>query len=75
MIDKAYWKDVVLQLTNKEKANWAAHVIATNREILQEILRAIGREKVIANCLLCYSVILPHNHILMRYFLVFRSKS
>ena len=56
MIDKAYWKDVVLQLTNKEKANWAAHVIATNREILQEILRAIGREKVIANCLLCYSV-------------------
>ena len=56
MIDKTYWEDVVLQLTIQEKANWAAHVVAANREILEEILHAVGREKVITNCLLCYSV-------------------
>ncbi|MBV9575989.1 MAG: hypothetical protein JO149_05150 [Gammaproteobacteria bacterium] len=56
MIDKTYWEEAVLKLTTNEKANWAAHVLATNREILDEILLAVGREKVIANCLLCYSV-------------------
>jgi len=56
MIDKTYWEDVVLKLTTKEKANWAAHVVVTNREILDDILYSVGREKLIANCLLCYSV-------------------
>jgi hypothetical protein len=56
MLDKVYWEGIVDNLISPEKANWAAHVIATNREILDEILLAIGREKIIANCLLCYSV-------------------
>jgi len=55
MADKAYWEDVVSKLISKQKANWAAHVIATNIEILEEILHAVGREKLISNCLLCYS--------------------
>lgn len=56
MINKTYWEDVVSKLIIKEEANWAAHVIATNHKILEEILRAVGREKIIENCLLCYSV-------------------
>ena len=56
MIDKTYWEDVVAKLTSKEKANWAAHTLATNIEILEEILNSIGREKIIANCLSCYSI-------------------
>lgn len=56
MIDKAYWEDVVSRLITKEKANWAAHVISTNLETLKEISLTIGRDKLIANCLLCYSV-------------------
>lgn len=56
MLDKTYWEDVVNNLINSEKANWAAHVMASNREILEEISLTIGRDKIIANCLLCYSV-------------------
>lgn len=56
MIDKTYWENVVNDLISPEKANWAAHVVASNHEILDEILSIIGQEKIIANCLLCYSV-------------------
>lgn len=56
MMNNTYWKDLVSQLTNREEANWAAHVIASNYEVLEEILLISGREKVIQNCLLCYSV-------------------
>lgn len=56
MLDKAYWETVVNNLISPEKANWAAHVIASNLEILDEILVTIGRDKIVANCLLCYSV-------------------
>ena len=33
MTNKAYWEDVVSKLTSKEKANWAAHVIAREYSI------------------------------------------
>jgi hypothetical protein len=56
MLDKSYWKDVISGLAIKEKASWAAHVLAANCEILDEILLALGKEKVISNCLYCYSV-------------------
>jgi hypothetical protein len=56
MLDRTYWKSIVNDLISPEKANWAAHVIASNYEILDEILLSIGRDKIIANCLLCYSV-------------------
>jgi len=56
MLDKIYWEVVVNNLINPEKANWAAHVIASNCEILDEIFLVIGQDKIIAKCLLCYSV-------------------
>lgn len=56
MVDKTYWESVVIKLANKEKANWAAHALSTNLENLEEILRAVGKEKLIASCLLCYSI-------------------
>jgi hypothetical protein len=56
MLDKVYWETVVNNLTSPEKANWAAHALASNLEILDEILISISRDKIITNSLLCYSV-------------------
>ena len=56
MIDKDYWNSAINKLTNAEKANWAAHVIASNSEVLDEVVLAVGKDKLISNCLLCYNV-------------------
>jgi hypothetical protein len=56
MVDKTYWESVINDLLNPEKANEAAHVVASNIEILDKLLLIVDRDKIIANCLLCYSV-------------------
>jgi hypothetical protein len=56
MIDKVYWQNVVNKLNNENEANWAAHVLASNIEIIDDILSIIGKETFIKSCLLCYSV-------------------
>lgn len=56
MVDKAYWNKIVDTLITKEKANWVAHVLSTNIEVLDEIIDAVGKEKLIKNCLVSYSI-------------------
>lgn len=56
MFDKIYWEDIVKKLTEKENANWAAHVLSSNIEDLDEIAGLVGRKKFITGCLLCYNV-------------------
>jgi|GEM_PF-2965796 len=51
-----YWQQIVDKLTDKHEANWAAHVLASNVELIKEISSIIGKENFIKNCLLCYSV-------------------
>lgn len=58
MIDKTYWLDVVSKLKEESKAVWAAQVLSSNIEILDELLPIIGRKSLIKNCLLCYSITL-----------------
>lgn len=56
MVDNNYWEKIVAQLNGKKKANWAAHVLASNVEVLDEILVIVDKETIIRNCLFCYSV-------------------
>lgn len=56
MIDKIYWKNVINKLTDENTANWAAHVLSANIEIIDEILSVMDKENLIKNCLSCYSV-------------------
>src|SRR5687767_2724534 len=56
MVDNEYWNKIITNLTDKAKANWAAHAIASNIEILEEILSRVDKQKFIKNCLICYSV-------------------
>ncbi len=55
-MNKGYWENIVNQLLNKDKANWAAHVLSTNIEIFSEIIEEVDQQKIIKNCLRCYEV-------------------
>ncbi len=56
MVNKTYWVDIVNKLIEKDKAIWAAHVLSTNIEILDEILSMVNKELFIKNCLRCYNI-------------------
>jgi hypothetical protein len=56
MGDTTYWESIINDLTNETKASWAAHVLASNIEVIDEILFSIGKEIFIKKCLLCYSI-------------------
>ncbi len=56
MKNAVYWNDIVNKLTDKNNANWAAHVLASNIEVFNAILPFINKEILIKNCLLCYSI-------------------
>lgn len=51
-----YWEKIIEKLVDKNEAGWAAHVLSSNIEILDEILLTIDKELLIKNCLLCYSI-------------------
>lgn len=56
MVDSTYWNNIVDNLTDEKQANWAAHVLSSNIEIIDEILSFVNKETLIKNCLFCYSV-------------------
>ena len=58
MIAKIYWLDIVSKLKEESKAVCAAQVLSSNIEIFDELLPIIGKESLIKNCLLCYSITL-----------------
>jgi len=39
-----------------ELANWAAHVLSSNLELFDEIVAAVGKRKLIKNCLMSYAI-------------------
>ena len=55
-MQKKYWKEVVNKLLKKDEASWAAHVLSTNVELLDDILEVINKEILIKNCLCCYAI-------------------
>lgn len=56
MVNNQYWKNIINSLTDGNKANWAAHVLYSNIETIDEILSFVSKEILIKNCLFCYSV-------------------
>jgi hypothetical protein len=58
MANQAYWKNVVNKLIEKSESARAAHILSSNSELLDEIVSMVGKDILIKNCLLCYSIAL-----------------
>jgi hypothetical protein len=56
MLDNTYWKNIIASLGDKDKANWAAHVLSTNIDQINELVQVVDKETFIKNCLICYSI-------------------
>lgn len=56
MVNPTYWKKVINKLTEKNESTWAAHVLSSNTEVLDEIVSIVGKDMLIKNCLLSYSI-------------------
>jgi len=56
MVNTLYWKEIVNDLIDKENACLAAHVLSSNIDCLEDILRIVDKDILIKNCLLSYSV-------------------
>lgn len=56
MVNRVYWKSIVNKLTEENESAWAAHILSSNSELLDEIILMVGKDTLIKNCLLCYSL-------------------
>lgn len=51
-----YWRNVVHKLTEKKEAAWATHALVSNLDIIDEIIKIVGKKLFLKNCLLCYDI-------------------
>jgi hypothetical protein len=60
-MDSEYWRDIVAQLGDPQRCNWAAHVLSTDvpghaleTQNLGEALRCVGRDEILVGVIKAY---------------------